>query len=502
LSCSSASVLRNGTSNFGEIEESVSFAEQRVISEFDLMAEEENLCSQLARVEIEADQSRIEAFAELSRRKILESEASDVISKVKALEATQAREAELREAADMELRTTIVEQEKLLEEREAIIKQLNSSMRNISLLDVRAKETNRRCEEAAGELKLVQTSITALKQEKNLIRRQKMEAMSWVDRWKTRGQDVGNCEDLENVLECSLADLQTATCDFSQSFRIGQGEHGCVYKGEIFDRTIAIKQLHPHNMQGQSEFLQQVQLLGKIQHPNLVSIIGTCPEAWAVIYEYLPNGNLQHHLFQKRNNPLNWKIRARIIAQIANALLHLHSKSPNIIHGDLKPENILFDSQLNCKISDYGISRLVPTETLLRCPSFRQLTEPKGVFCYTDPEFRRTGKLTAGSDLYSFGLIVLQVLTGRPPAGLAVEVRRAVSGGGLPLVLAGEWPTFVANRLVEVGLQCCEANGRDRLELNAGIVRELEKLHILEELVVPSFFICPIRQVSNISICI
>lgn len=245
----------------------------------------------------------------------------------------------------------------------------------------------------------------------------------------------------------------------------------------------------------------QVLVLSKLRHPNLVTLIGACLEAWTLVYEYLPNGSLRDHLFQKSNTPpLTWKTRTRIAAKISSALLFLHSSKPEkIIHGDLKPENILLDSDFNCKIGDFGICRLVPEETL-RCPSFRQSTEPKGAFQYTDPELQRTGDLTSKSDIFSFGIIILQLLTGRPPVGLASEVRRALLCEKLASVLdmsAGEWPMSVARRLVELGLQFCELNSRDRPELTPTMVRELELLHVGEERPVPSFFLCPILQVSD-----
>uniref|UniRef100_A0A5B7A0Y5 RING-type E3 ubiquitin transferase n=1 Tax=Davidia involucrata TaxID=16924 RepID=A0A5B7A0Y5_DAVIN len=484
-----------------------SSAEQRVSSDSDTKAEEEGLYSQLTEIRIEAEASRNEAFAELLKSKKLEAEAVEAISKVKAFESAHAHEVKLGREAEDALTTTIQEQEKLLEEREEVTRELHKAMRNIALLDSRAQEANRRREEAAEELKLIQASIATLQHEKQKIRQQKMEATRWLERWRSRGQAGGaNCngfigfnEDSPELAEFSLSDLQTATCNFSESFKIGLGGYGSVYKGEMLDKTVAIKKLHPHNMQGQSEFQQEVQVLGKLQHPHLVTLIGVCPESWSLVYEYLPNGNLQDRLFRKSNiDSLTWKIRAQMIAEIASALLFLHSSKPEkIVHGNLKPENILLGFELSCKICDFGISRLVPEETL-RCPSFRRYTEPKGAFFpYTDPEFHRTGILTPKSDIYSFGLIILQLLTGRAPVGLAGEVRKAVSCGKLASILdssAGEWPTFVTRRLVELGLQCCELNSRDRPELTPTLVRELERLHVLEERSVPSFFLCPILQ--------
>ncbi|CAK9143025.1 unnamed protein product [Ilex paraguariensis] len=481
-----------------------SFAEQRLSSDSDTMIEEESLCNQLAEATLETEASRNEAFAGLLKCRKLEAEAVEAINKVKAFESANAHEVELRKEAENALRTTIQEQEKLLEEREAVTQELHKAMRNIALLDSRAQEANRRREEAAGELKVIQASIATLRHEKQKIQRQKIQATRWLDRWKNHGQDggesfnefIGYIGDFSELTEFSLSDLQTATCNFSESFKIGQGGYGSVYKGEMLNRTVAIKKPHPHNMQG--EFQQEVQILGKLQHPHLVGLIGICVEAWSLVYEYLPNGSLQDRLFRKSNiYSLKWNTRARMIAEIASALLFLHTSKPEkIIHGNLKPENILLDSELSCKICDFGICRLVPQQAL-RCPSFRQYTEPKGAFSYTDPEFHRTGVLTAKSDTYSFGLIILQLLTARASAGLAAEVRKAMLCGKLTSILdssAGEWPTFVSRRLVDLGLQCCELNSRERPELTPTLLRELEQLHVLEERLVPAFFLCPILQ--------
>lgn len=185
---------------------------------------------------------------------------------VKVFESAHARELQLRKKAEDALGTTIQEQGKLLEEKEEVTRELQKTMRNVALLDSRAQEANRRHDQAAGELKLIQSSIATLQQEKQRIRRQKMEAMRWLERWRSRGQaGAANCdgfigfvEDLPESPEFSLADLETATCNFSESFKVGQGGFGCVYKGEMLGRTVAIKKLHSHNMQGQLEFQQEV----------------------------------------------------------------------------------------------------------------------------------------------------------------------------------------------------------------------------------------------------
>ncbi|XP_060215996.1 U-box domain-containing protein 33-like [Lycium barbarum] len=476
-------------------------AEQMVSADVEM----ESLYKRLEEVCKEFESSKKEAYAERLKRKKLEAEAEEAIRKVEAFESAHAHEVELRKEAEVALETTLLEQENLLKEKKEKTYELRKAMRNIALLDSRVQHNNQRSEEIGRELTLIHSSIATLQQEKQKLQQQTTEAVHWINSWKNRGKDGGlsandltECSVSLELVEFSLSDLQTATCDFSESFRIGQGGYADVFKGELSDKTVAIKQLHPHNMQRQSHFFEQVEILAKLRHPHLVTLLGVCPEAWCLVYEYFPGLSLRDRLFYKNNiSPMNWKMRAQIIAEIASALLFLHSSYPEkIVHGDLRPENVLLDSTGSCKICDVGISRLIPKQAL-RCPSFDRLSEPKGLFSYTDPEFHVTGTLTPKSDIYALGLIILQMLTGKTVAGLVSEVRRAVSCAQLESLLdssAGEWSTFVSRRLAQLALQCCEVNSRDRPELALALVMELQNLNKLEEQSVPSFFLCPIRQ--------
>lgn len=185
---------------------------------------------------------------------------------MKAFGSALACEGQLRKEAEEALRTTLEEQEKVLEERDNITQELHRTMRNVALLDSRAQEANRRHDEAVGELKLVQESIATLRQEKQQIRQQKIEALRWLERWRSHGQGgatnydglVGSVKELPELAEFSLPDLQTATCNFSESFILCQEAYGSVYKGEMLGRTVAIRKLYPCNMQGESEFQQEV----------------------------------------------------------------------------------------------------------------------------------------------------------------------------------------------------------------------------------------------------
>ena len=228
--------------------------------------------------------------------------------------------------------------------------------------------------------------------------------------------------------------------------------------------------------------LFQVDVLSKLRHPNLVTLIGACPDAWALIYEYLPNGSVEDRLSCKDNSPpLSWHIRIRIAAELCSALIFLHSCKPNsIIHGDLKPANILLDANFVSKLSDFGICRLLSQdESLNNNSTLCWKTDPKGTFAYMDPEFLSTAELTPKSDVYSFGIILLRLLTGRSALGITKEVQYALDSGNLKVLLdplAGDWPFVQAEQLARLALRCCEINRRSRPDLGSDVWRVLEPM--------------------------
>lgn len=191
------------------------------------------------------------------------------------MESAHSHEVKLRIDAEDVLGITIQEQEKLFEEREKVTQQLQKTMRNIAVLDSRAQEANRRCEEVAGELKLIQASIATLRKEKQKLQRQNIEATRWLDRWRSheqcedanKNEFTGSMGDVSELPEFLLSDLEAATCDFSESFRIGRGGYGIVYKGEMLDKTVAVKKLHSYNMQRQSEFHKEVNTQVSLSRP-------------------------------------------------------------------------------------------------------------------------------------------------------------------------------------------------------------------------------------------
>lgn len=258
--------------------------------------------------------------------------------------------------------------------------------------------------------------------------------------------------------------------------------------------------------------LFQVDVLSKLRHPNLVTLIGACSEAFALIYEYLPNGSLEDRLSCKDNTPpLTWQARIRIATELCSVLIFLHSSNPHsIVHGDLKPGNILLDANLACKLGDFGICRALPLGENPSNITLCHRTDPKGTFLYLDPHFFTTGELSPKSDTYSFGIILLQLLTGRPPFGIVKEVRDVVGEGNLSSLLdplAGDWPFVQAKQLARLALRCCEMNRSDRPDLASEVWRVLEPMRAScqasssfhscspELQQPPLYFICPILQV-------
>lgn len=219
----------------------------------------------------------------------------------------------------------------------------------------------------------------------------------------------------------------------------------------------------------------QVVVLSRVRHPNLVTLIGACSEASALVYEFCDNGSLEDRLMCKDNSPpLSWQVRVRIINEILSALIFLHSAKPHaIVHGDLKPDNILLDANLVSKLSDFGISRILTSNT--SATTLWYTTNPRGTFLYMDPEFLTTGELTPRSDVYSFGIIILRLLTGRPPLAIARDVESALESNDLQSVLdtsAGEWPLDQARQLAVLGLRCAELNRKNRPNFMDEVWRE------------------------------
>ncbi|URE00273.1 U-box domain-containing protein [Musa troglodytarum] len=283
----------------------------------------------------------------------------------------------------------------------------------------------------------------------------------------------------------TIEDIEIATDYFAEHRKIGEGGYGPVYKCHLDHTAVAVKVLRPDAAQGRSQFQQEVEVLSCIRHPNMVLLLGACPEYGCLVYEYMANGSLEDRLFRRGNTPaIPWQHRFRIACEIATGLLFLHRMKPEpLVHRDLKPGNILLDRNYVSKIGDVGLARLVPPSVADSVTQYR-ITSTAGTFCYIDPEYQQTGMLGVKSDIYSLGVLLLQIITAKPPMGLTHLVSRAIEQGTFAEVLdpaEPNWPVEAALRLAEKALKCIELRRKDRPDLEKVVLPELQRLSALAE---------------------
>ncbi|KAG7984849.1 hypothetical protein I3843_04G180900 [Carya illinoinensis] len=217
----------------------------------------------------------------------------------------------------------------------------------------------------------------------------------------------------------SLAELEKATDKFSSKRVLGEGGFGRVYLGIMEDRVeVAVKMLTRDNQNGDREFIAEVEMLSRLHHRNLVKLIGICIEGpmRCLVYELVRNGSVESHLHgvDKEKGPLDWDARLKIALGAARGLAYLHEDSnPRVIHRDFKASNVLLEDDFTPKVSDFGLAREA-TEG-----SHHISTRVMGTFGYVAPEYAMTGHLLVKSDVYSYGVVLLELLTGRKPVDMS-----------------------------------------------------------------------------------
>ncbi|GAB4832453.1 hypothetical protein Ancab_006472 [Ancistrocladus abbreviatus] len=232
--------------------------------------------------------------------------------------------------------------------------------------------------------------------------------------WATSGTDGGSAPQLKGARWFTFDELRNCTDNFSETNLIGSGGYGKVYKGRLSDGLlVAIKRAQQGSRQGGLEFKTEVELLSRVHHKNLVSLVGFCFELGEqmLVYEFMANGSLKDSLSGKSGVFLDWKRRLRIALGSARGLAYLHElANPPIIHRDVKSSNILLDDKLNAKFADFGLGKLVSDGS-----EGPVSTQVKGTMGYLDPEYYLTQQLTKKSDVYSFGVVMFELLTAKQP---------------------------------------------------------------------------------------
>ncbi|CAM0945007.1 unnamed protein product [Alopecurus aequalis] len=225
-----------------------------------------------------------------------------------------------------------------------------------------------------------------------------------------------------SLREFGLRELHAATSDFSRLLKVGEGGFGSVYKGVVRlpggpagGTVVAIKKLNTSGHQGHKQWLAEVHFLGVVEHPNLVRLIGYCADRSErgpqrlLVYEFISNKTLDDHLFNRAYPVLPWDIRLEIVFGAAQGLLYLHEGlEVQVIYRDLKASNILLDEEFRPKLSDFGLAREGPSADQTHVS-----TAVMGTYGYAAPDYVATGHLTTKSDVWSFGVVLYEILTGR-----------------------------------------------------------------------------------------
>ncbi|XP_077252592.1 receptor-like cytoplasmic kinase 176 [Tasmannia lanceolata] len=328
------------------------------------------------------------------------------------------------------------------------------------------------------------------------------------------GQAVGSTSDLDlptsvrrmldssKVRDFTYEKLRIATRNFCD--RLGEGGFGCVYKGQIqeMDETgittglvldVAIKKMNisdEQQIERQKEWLAELNYLSRLQHPNIVKLIGYCAEKIErlLVYEYMPNRSLDRHLFDcgRDQPPLSWVTRMKIALGIAKGLAFLHSQVPQVIFRDCKSSDVLLDSDYTAEISDFGSAMDGPTGNQSYVLSL--LTDRFGTVGYCAPEFFSTGHLTARIDVYSFGVILMEILTGCPARKTTDTKVEELVDWAPPILsdkntrfsimdgrLGGQYSQNSASMVAEIALGCIQEDWELRPHMDY-IVEKLEAL--------------------------
>ncbi|KAJ6797601.1 putative serine/threonine-protein kinase PBL2 [Iris pallida] len=300
----------------------------------------------------------------------------------------------------------------------------------------------------------------------------------------------------------TLTDLKAAAKNFRSESFLGEGGFGCVFKGWIDEKTyaptkpgfgvgVAIKKLKRESFQGHKEWLAEVTYLGQLHHKNLVRLIGYCSESEnkLLVYEYMQRGSLENHLFKRGGQPLSWAMRVNIAVDVARGLSFLHGLPNPVIYRDLKASNILLDSDFNAKLSDFGLARNGPTGD-----NTHVSTRVVGTRGYAAPEYVATGHMTLKIDIYSFGVVLLEFLSGRRAldedggcGGVSlVEWARPFLNDGRRILrimdtrLEGQYSKKGATAIADLALQCLHSDPRNRLDMPE-VLEALEQLQPSKE---------------------
>ncbi|XP_062102764.1 probable serine/threonine-protein kinase PIX13 isoform X2 [Humulus lupulus] len=307
-----------------------------------------------------------------------------------------------------------------------------------------------------------------------------------------------------NLKVYTFAELKAATKNFKADTVLGEGGFGKVFKGWVDENTlapskfgtgmvVAIKKLNSESMQGFQEWQSEVNFLGRLSHPNLVRLLGYCWEdkELLLVYEFMQKGSLENHLFRRNPSvePLSWERRLQIAIGAARGLAFLHASDKKVIYRDFKASNILLDGNYNAKIADFGLAKLGPSGG-----DSHVTTRIMGTYGYAAPEYIATGHLYVKSDVYGFGVVLLELLTGlraldsRRPSGQhnlvdwtkpCLSSRRKLTTI-MDVRMEGQYFPKAALQAAQLTLKCLEQDPKNRPAMK-DVLETLEKIEAMKD---------------------
>uniref|UniRef100_A0A0E0GF23 RING-type E3 ubiquitin transferase n=1 Tax=Oryza nivara TaxID=4536 RepID=A0A0E0GF23_ORYNI len=451
---------------------------------------------------IEAENLRHEAYEETRRRQKVERDLADATRIANEAESSQQREARHRKEVEERLARERAAMEQDRRELDDILAQTREVDARAAELELQITSSERMMRDLEAKLSESYDLLHQLRRER---RRDDVPAEAMA------GSEAG--DQRLTFLRLGLPELEEATNHFDESVRIGGGEgsRGSVYRGDLRSMAVAVKMIGRDVAVDEVGFCREVEAVGRARHPNLVTLVGACPEARAVVHEFVPGGSLEDRLAGAAP-ALPWHELCGVAHRACSALAFLHSTQPRAtVHGDVRPANILLGEECcSSKLAGLGMRRLV------RSSGGVALSRP--AVGYVDPRHLATGEMTPERDVYALGVVLLRLVTGKPPLMAKQEAREAAGGSKAWHEVfdasSGGWPLEVAREVALVGLKCCDVEEEPAGARRPGELLE-EACGVLEAAMsaapgrswssvssssdggeggAPSYFVCPILK--------
>ncbi|CAN4087731.1 unnamed protein product [Withania somnifera] len=462
--------------------------------------------SRLEHARMDAENLKQRAFEESVKRWRAEEDATEAIRTAEvSYKLSKEKEDQIKEKEEI-LAKQKEEIEGLKIQHDLCLKELQKTQEKKLVLESQITESSYAEKELEEKIIQAVELLISFRKQRDEMQIERDNAIKEVNRFRKLVEDDANEYRIKNFFSISFSDIIEATQNFDPSSKIGEGKFGSVYKGIIHHVKVAIKMLPACGSLSDSDFQHKAESLSRVRHPNLVTLMGICSESRSLAYEFLQNGNLEDHLAShKKSRPLHWQHRIRIAVEICSALIFVHANDPCIVHGNLRPTNILLDAKFVSKISDLGVHLLISQNE-------NSNNDDPEASIYVDPQCVDKEQLTVESDVYSFGFLLLRLLTARPASGIVKDVKCALERGKLGSVLdssAGDWPIEQVELLASLALRCCEKDPLNRPNMLSEVLPTIKPMRDIctphsnlnsssqgskGQKRIPPHFVCPIFQ--------